>query len=261
MTAQPFDLDLIRSSELVRDVEFHAEIGSTNDRAIELVREAPLDCPFLVLAASQSAGRGRGANRWWSGPGGLLFTLILDARATGLPAERWPQIALAAGGAVCESLERAIPGVEARVKWPNDVYLAGKKAAGILVEVPSDAAGRLLVGIGVNVNNSFAAAPAELSQIATSMSDVTHRTFDLTRVLIAVLSNFADRRAQLRDDAPAFFENWRTRCLLTGKTVCIHAGSRQITGVCRGIDDTGRLAIATPAGEERLLSGTVVSFE
>ncbi len=147
------------------------------------------------------------------------------------------------------------------MKWPNDVYLTGKKAAGILVEMPSDAAGRLLVGIGINVNNSLAAAPAELTQTATSMTDVAHRTFGLTDVLLAVLARFAEWRSKLLDDPPAFFEQWRTRCLLTAKKVCVRDGSRQITGVCRGIDDSGRLTLATPAGIERLLSGTVVSFE
>jgi BirA family biotin operon repressor/biotin-[acetyl-CoA-carboxylase] ligase len=190
-----------------------------------------------------------------------MFTLILDARKTGLPLERWPQIALAAGGAVCEAIEQAVPRVDARVKWPNDVYVDGKKAAGILVEVPSDAAGRLLVGIGINVNNSLAAAPAELSRIAVSMSDVANRTFELTDVLFGVLSAFAEWRAKLTDEPQAFFQNWRARCLLTGKRVCIQAGSRQITGDCLGIDDSGRLTLATPGGIERFLSGTVVSFE
>jgi BirA family biotin operon repressor/biotin-[acetyl-CoA-carboxylase] ligase len=178
-----------------------------------------------------------------------------------LPIERWPQLALAAGGAVCQAIERAIPDVDARVKWPNDVYLTGKKTAGILVEVPSDAAGRLLVGIGINVNNSLAVAPAELAQTATSMTDVAHQTFDLTEVLLAALASFAEWRNKLLNDTPAFFEQWRTRCLLTDKKVCVRDGSRQITGVCRGIDDSGRLRLATQAGLERLLSGTVVSFE
>jgi BirA family transcriptional regulator, biotin operon repressor / biotin---[acetyl-CoA-carboxylase] ligase len=261
MTSQPFDLNRIRSSGLVREVEFHAEIGSTNDRAMELARDPTLECPFLILAARQSSGRGRGSNRWWSGPGALMFTLILDARGTNLPTERWPQLALAAGGAVCQAIALAIPDAAARVKWPNDVYLTGKKTAGILAEVPSDAAGRLLIGIGINVNNSLAAAPLELTQTATSMTDVAHQTFDLTEVLLAALASFAEWRNKLLHDPPAFFEQWRMRCLLTDKKVCVRDGSRQITGDCQGIDDSGRLKLATPAGIERLLSGTVVSFE
>ncbi len=261
MNLQPFDLDRIRSSGLVREVEFHAEIDSTNDRATELARRPQLDCPFLVLAARQSAGRGRGSNRWWSAPGALTFTLVLEARQLGLPPERWPQIALAAGAAVCEAIEQSIPEAAVRLKWPNDVYLAGKKAGGILVEAPSGRGGRLLVGIGVNVNNSLTSGPRELTQVATSMTDVACQTFDSTAVLVAVLARFGDWRSNLVDNERALFERWRTRCLLTGKRVCLSAGSRQVTGICRGIDDAGRLVLSTPEGTQRYLSGTIVSFE
>jgi BirA family biotin operon repressor/biotin-[acetyl-CoA-carboxylase] ligase len=261
MKSQPFDLDRIRSSGLVREVEFHAEIDSTNDRATEQARLPQLDCPYLVLAARQSAGRGRGSNRWWSAPGALTFSLVLDARQSGLPPERWPQIALAAGGAVCEAIEQSIPDAAVGLKWPNDVYLAGKKACGILVEAPAGGTGRLLVGTGVNVNNSLASAPPELTQIATSMIDVAGRPFDLTDVLLAILARFGDWRSHLVNNERGLFERWRTRCLLTGKRVCLNTGSRQVTGLCRGIDDAGLLVLSTPDGTERYLSGTIVSFE
>jgi BirA family biotin operon repressor/biotin-[acetyl-CoA-carboxylase] ligase len=261
MTSEPFDLDRIRSSVYVREVEFHAEIGSTNDRATELVRKHQLDCPILVLAACQSAGRGRGSNRWWSGPGALTFSLVLDSLQLGLPMERWPQTALAAGAAVCEAIEQLIPDTVVKVKWPNDVYLAGKKVCGILVEAPADGAGRLIVGVGVNVNNSLEAAPHELAQRATSMSDAAGHEFNLTDVLLAVLARFADWQSHLVHDECRLIERWRTRCLLTGKRVCLNAGARQVTGICRGIDDVGRLVLSSPEGTQHYLSGTILSFE
>jgi BirA family transcriptional regulator, biotin operon repressor / biotin---[acetyl-CoA-carboxylase] ligase len=261
MTSQPFDLDRIRASGLVGEVEFHAEIGSTNDRSAELAGRAELACPVLVLAAHQTGGRGRGANRWWSAPGALTFSLVLDSQQVNLPTERWPQIALAAGAAVCDAIEEAIPQAAVRVKWPNDVYLAGKKTCGILVEAPADGRGRLIVGIGVNVNNSLAGAPDDLRRIATSMTDEAGRTFVATDVLLSVLSHFAEWRSDLARDERAVFARWRTRCLLTGKRVCLNAGSRQVTGLCRGIDDTGRLVLSTSDGTSSYLSGTVVSFE
>jgi BirA family transcriptional regulator, biotin operon repressor / biotin---[acetyl-CoA-carboxylase] ligase len=261
MKAQTFDLDRIRSSGLVREVEFHAQIDSTNNRATELARQPRLDCPFLVLAARQSAGRGRGANRWWSAPGALTFSLVLEPRQSALPTERWPQLALAAGGAVCEAIEQSIPDAVVALKWPNDVYLAGKKASGILVEAPAGGTGRLLVGIGVNVNNSLASAPPELTRIATSMTDVACRPFDSTDVLLAILARFDDWRSHLVNNERALFARWRTRCLLTGKHVCLNAGSGQVTGVCRGIDDAGRLVLTTAEGSQGYLSGTIVSFE
>jgi BirA family biotin operon repressor/biotin-[acetyl-CoA-carboxylase] ligase len=261
MNQNPPDLERIRSSGLVREVEFHTEIGSTNDRAAELARQPSLDCPFLVLAARQTAGRGRGSNRWWSAPGGLTFSLVLEARQSGLPVERWPQIALAAGAAVCEAIEQAIPNAAVGLKWPNDVYLSGKKASGILVEAPSTGTGRLLVGIGVNVNNSFVNAPAELQPLATSMTDVARRPFDSTAVLLAILARFDVCLSNLVGNQRELFERWRTRCLLSGKRVRLSSGSRRVTGVCRGIDETGRLVLVTPEGTERHLSGTIDSFE
>ena len=158
MNLQPFDLDRIRPRGLCGEVEFHAEIGSTNDRAAELACGGQLACPVLVLAAHQTGGRGRGSNRWWSAPGALTFSLVLDAQHVGLPTERWPQIALAAGAAVGDASSNRFR-KRRRLKWPNDVYLAGKKTGGILVEVPADGRGQLIVGIGVNVNNSLAALP------------------------------------------------------------------------------------------------------
>src|SRR5438034_451345 len=99
------------------------------------------------------AGRGRGTNRWWSADGALTFSLVLEAPQERLPMSRWPQVALVAGVAVCEALERMAPRAEMRVKWPNDVYLAGRKICGILSESVPARRDRIVVGIGVNVNN------------------------------------------------------------------------------------------------------------
>src|SRR5579862_3978982 len=163
------DLERIVATGLIGGYEFHSEIGSTSDRAAELVKQPRLACPFLVLAERQTAGRGRGSNWWWSAPGGLTFSLALDARQCGLPVERLPLVALAAGLAVCDAIEPLLPGVAVRLKWPNDVYVAGRKACGILVEAPGVSPARLIVGIGINVNNTFAAAPRELQQVGTAL--------------------------------------------------------------------------------------------
>src|SRR5438309_3216915 len=92
-----FDLDRIRRQTFVRHVESHDVLASTNDRGIELAGEPNIPTPLLILAGEQTAGRGRGANRWWWGPGALTFSLVFDPRqdlaARGwrpLDAEHWP---------------------------------------------------------------------------------------------------------------------------------------------------------------------------
>src|SRR5262245_30735712 len=129
-----FDLGRIESCGLVARIDYHESIGSTSDRAIELGVLDESELPLLVLAESQTAGRGRGVNRWWSAEGALTFSLVLQAPCERLPPDRWPQVALVAGVAVCEALEGLVPQAEVRVKWPNDVYLGSGKVCGILCE-------------------------------------------------------------------------------------------------------------------------------
>ncbi|HEV8000037.1 MAG TPA: biotin--[acetyl-CoA-carboxylase] ligase [Planctomycetaceae bacterium] len=254
------DVERIRSTGFVSEIEVHSEIGSTNDRAAQRSDEAALACPCLILTARQSAGRGRGSNTWWSGPGALTFSLVLEPRRVGLATERYPQVALAAGLAVCEVIEQTLPQADVGLKWPNDVFLNGKKVSGILLETPNLASGRLIAGIGLNVNNSFATAPAELRRTAISMIDVAGTPLDRTAVLIALLERLATRQRMLAVSEIDVFERWRPYCVLTGKRVCLNVGTRDVDGVCQGIDDSGRLVIATAQGTEVHRSGTVVSF-
>jgi len=255
------DLEHILATGLIAGYEFHSEIGSTSDRAAELVNQPRLACPFLVLAERQTAGRGRGSNWWWSTPGGLTFSLVLDARQCGLAVERWPLVALATGLAVCDAIERQLPAVAVRLKWPNDVYVAGRKACGILVEAPGVSPARLIVGIGINVNNAFTAAPPELQQLGTALIDVTGRTCELPTVLLAVLERLNFELSALRDDQRDVLGRWRSRCLLTGKRVELSLGTGRVVGICHGIDDEGRLLLLTERGVEAHRSGTIDSFD
>jgi BirA family transcriptional regulator, biotin operon repressor / biotin---[acetyl-CoA-carboxylase] ligase len=255
------DVERIRSAGLVGELEVHSEIGSTNDRAAERAADAALPCPCLILAARQTAGRGRGSNVWWSGPGALTFSVVLEPRRVGLPIESYPQVALAAGLAVCEVIQQSLPQAVVGLKWPNDVFLSGKKVSGILLESPQSSSARLIAGIGLNVNNSLAAAPAELRRTAVSMIDVAGARLDRTGVLIMLLARLDVWLRALALNGPGVFERWRPYCVLTGKHVSLRAGTRDVEGLCRGIDDGGRLLIATSQGTEAHRSGTVLSFE
>lgn len=265
------DLQRITAETFVEHLDFLPEIGSTNDRAMELADREDNEFPLLVLTELQTAGRGRGTNRWWSGAGALTFSVLLATEPAQLPPQRWPLVSLTVGYAVCKALEellaRGVPRTElptlpqVRLKWPNDVYIEGRKICGILVEVPRDRPGRLLCGVGVNVNNSTAEAPTELQSLATSLHDLTGRQFNLTDVLIEILQRLAVRlepddlwNAQIRD-------GWRQRCLLTGQTIQIDLGVRQTVGVCQGIDDLGALLLDVEGKVERHFAGVVTRLE
>ncbi len=281
-----FQLPRILRSGLVKNVDFHESMGSTNDRAIELAARDELPLPLLVLTARQTAGRGRGASRWASAPGALTFSLLLEAVTHHLPPENRPRVALVAGLAVCEALEPLSPRADWRVKWPNDVFANGGKLCGILCEsAPSDSR-RLIVGIGINVNNSVVAGTqgpgdrsqgpgarsqgpgdrsqdtGELLRGAVALVDLDGMARDLTEVLLSVLDRFELRWSELV--AGKFTElasAYRRRCFLTGQTITVNTGSERLVGICRGIDNRGALVLATEAGPRTIVAGSIDTWE
>ncbi|MBS0266709.1 MAG: biotin--[acetyl-CoA-carboxylase] ligase [Planctomycetes bacterium] len=264
----PVILDWIRSASFVRQVEWHDTIGSTNDRGNELAKNRELETPLLIMAGEQTAGRGRGGNRWWSGPGALTFTLVFnpldDLTACGLrpvPTDYWPRVALVAGVSLCDVLQASIPATACQLKWPNDVLLGGKKVAGILAEVPPagpDVPRRLVLGLGVNVNNSLAAAPPEIQAVAAALCDLSEERLDSAQILVDWLNMFSDRLDRLAAQDRALAERWQSLCVLRGKTIELQSGSRLVRGLCRGIDTDGALLLDTPQGPERLYAGVLV---
>ncbi len=255
-----FDLAQLAAHPFLARLEHHAALPSTNDRALQLAADPHLKTPALVLAEQQTAGRGRGANRWWAAKGALTFSLVLDPAQLRLPAERWPQLSLATAVAVASALEVLGPGVRLGVKWPNDVHADGRKISGILVEVPGAAASgerRIIVGVGVNVNNSWHAAPPELQAVGTSLRDLTGSEHDLTDVLCELLSGMEMRLAQLATHDARLSSAWQALCVLRGRHVEIDLGTRQIAGSCAGTDLDGALLIQTASGQERVYGGVV----
>lgn len=253
---------LIVAETFVRQVEFHAEIGSTNDRALDLaMAEVTTATPLLIWALQQTAGRGRGANRWWASEGALTFSLLLDTAELGLPQERWPQVSLATGLAVCSALQDLLPGTDISLKWPNDVFLMGRKICGILVEIPQRQSGKLVVGIGINVNNSLANAPPEIVNKATALCDVSHRAWDMATVLIHVLQHLAEHLRQLATDDAALATRWDELCFLRGRTIQHTVGDRVTLGVCQGVDRQGALLLRTETGITRVLGGVITHWD
>ena len=190
MAKQPHvDSTRIISETFLQQVVYRDELDSTNSFAVDLCKQSGVnlpDLPALVISERQTSGRGRGSNRWWSAEGALTFSLIvplaeLDGSQLGL-------VSLCAGLAVCRALERLAPQVDVGLKWPNDVLIHHKKVCGILCEAPPPAgAGSVVIGIGLNVNNSMESAPNELRQSATSLIDQIGTELPLTDVLILCL--------------------------------------------------------------------------
>jgi BirA family transcriptional regulator, biotin operon repressor / biotin---[acetyl-CoA-carboxylase] ligase len=248
------DTARILAETSVARVEYHATIGSTNDRAKRCAGDPFCKLPLLVAADRQTAGRGRGSNRWWAGTGSLTFTLALGSGRVGGHPGRWGLASLAAGVAVVEALRTRMPGDELGIHWPNDVFAAGRKLAGILVEVLANR--RAVIGIGVNTNNRLDDAPPEVRRRAVSLIELTGRDHDPTEVLIDLLRQF-DRGLDGLATAPAeACARADALCLQRGRTLSVASGGRLVTGRCAGIGPAGALLLDTNQGRVEIVSGS-----
>lgn len=226
-------------------------VESTNDEVHTLARDGAAD-GLIVLAGRQTAGRGRRGAAWFSPAGeSLAFSILVRPREA---KSLWPRLALAAGLAVAEAIERC--GVQAGIKWPNDVWIGSRKVAGILVEAGSDFA---VVGIGLNVNS--AEFPPEVAETATSLRVETGQEWPLEEVLAAVIGRFAIRRGQIGDDFEGLIRTLNSRCVLTGKRVSLMTPRGVLIGVVTGISPSGELLLQTPAGVERLIQADEVRIQ
>ena len=253
------DSQWILRETFVEHVEYHDELPSTNDLAAQrAAEEAP--CTRLIIAGRQTAGRGRGENRWWSGDGALTFSLLFDTAAMGLEVRHWPQLSLTAGLAVYETLVDVASREAVGLKWPNDVFLHERKVCGILVEAPPHPKPHLVVGIGINVNNATAHAPSELREAAIALCEAADEPLDPGVVLIDVLKQLESQFARVNQRDASLSADWRAACLLSGRQVCLASGERQVSGKCQGIDHDGALLIETPAGIERFFGGRIERF-
>ena len=195
----------------------------------------------LIVAEQQTAGRGSRGARWDSPPGtDLYFSVLLR---TALPAARRPPLTLAIGLAVAETLDRFTGGT-ARVKWPNDVYLEGRKCSGILVESKADV---VVIGVGVDVNREAGLDTLE----ATSMAAVAGEQ-DREAVLVAALDAMSARVDEQLAQGPAVtVASLAPRLLWQGERVLCG----EIGGTFARVDPDGALILRTDAGERRCVVG------
>jgi BirA family biotin operon repressor/biotin-[acetyl-CoA-carboxylase] ligase len=257
--ANMFDTQEIQQQTFVRQVVHHRQLPSTNDLALQLARAPSTELPALVICDQQTAGRGRGRNRWWSADGGLTFSVIVDARSVSL--EHLSRVSLAAGLAVLRGAAPFVPVGGLGLKWPNDVYLGTRKLAGILVEAPAHPPQRLVIGIGINVNNDFQGAPREVCERATSLALDTGRVVSRQEVLLSVLEELAGQLDRLWQGDPSLATDWQQVCILQGRWVEVDAYSHRASGWCQGIDPQGALVLRSDVGMRRFLGGVVCHFQ
>lgn len=260
---EPFDCRRILRDTTLRHVEYHPTLVSTSDTARALLDDLLSVAPAIVLTPRQTGGHGRQGRTWFASDGALTFSLVLDADALALPPERRSLLAIAAGTAVHDAVAGRVPGDRVRIKWPNDVLVDSRKLCGILTEQrTTERRTGIVIGIGVNVNNSLIDAPDEIRARAVSLHDVLNESLPLTDLLVAILQALETRMAELRQAAPGFFAHVNAIHALNGRQITVAAGDRRWSGLCRGIDSDGCLLVSDDRHEvTEVRAGTVTDWQ
>ena len=247
----------LRSKCLGRRIVFENEVDSTNRLARDLAISGTVE-GTLVVAESQTGGRGRKGRNWYSPPGeGIYVSLVL--RPLFQPSEA-SKMTLLTGVALAETLIPIVPS-RVTIKWPNDVLAGGKKLAGILIEISTqiDAIDYMVVGVGLNVNTPPGRFPVDLRERATSLAAEIGHTVDRTEILGAFLERL-ERYYDLigREGFAPVIRRWRELSDMAGRRVRVHAFDRSLEGTIEGIDDDGVLLVNVSDGAtHRVIAGDV----
>ncbi len=225
-------------------VEYHDSVQSTNDRARELAAEGGEN--VVVLADEQTGGRGRLDRAWASPSGGVWLSILLRP---GVPPARTPLFTLAAAVATVRAAREA--GVDAVIKWPNDVLVADseRKLAGVLTEMggETDRLDWLVVGVGVNANVDPAAVPGErATTLRAAAGDVDRRAF--TQRLVEEFHT-------LRGHPDRVLPAWRDRASTLGRRVRVETPGGEVTGEAVDVTHPGSLVVETTGGRVEVTAG------
>lgn len=234
-----FDLNLFQKKlstvYIGHAIQYYPELDSTNTKAWELITENVVN-GTVVITDNQLKGRGRRSNEWLSTPSeNLTFSIILYSNS---PLNQINYYSLIAGLAISDCLLEY--NIIAKLKWPNDVSINGKKVGGILCE--SKICGGLIksmvIGIGLNVNVEKTSLPQVL-QNATSLFIESGSQFKLEKLLANIL-NHLENRIQATDKPNTLLHDWEARCAHLNQLVTFHVDKQIVGGIFKGLSPTGQ---------------------
>jgi len=241
-----------------RDIRVFQETTSTNDVIERLARDG-VNEGVVVFAESQTKGRGRLGRKWLSPAGkGLWFSILLRPA---LRLQEATRITIASATALRRAIQKHT-GLNVVVKWPNDILINGRKAAGILTEMAAelDRVKYITLGIGVDANMNAGDFPPDLKSLVTSLKIELGRPVSRAELAIEILREFDfDYDRVCSGDFPVVADEWERHCTTIGHVVKVQVSERQIRGRAECLAEDGALLVRTDHGHlERIIGGDVV---
>lgn len=246
----------LTAKRLGSEVRFFQETDSTN-RDVDAAAQAGATEGLIIMADSQTAGRGRMTRTWFSPAGSnLYFSLLLRPD---IPLAVAPSLPLVVGLAVAEAIVACAPALMPKIKWPNDILVNGKKICGILCELQTkqdNTVDYIVVGIGVNVNLTADQIPVELKDRATSILIENGEPLKREQLLAAILNQLEP----IYDNWRAFgfkplVQNINALDALRGLSIRMELSGSPVEGIASGILDDGSLLLQTSKGALPIYSG------
>lgn len=243
-----------------REIIYLESTASTMDTAIEIGSQRNDPDGIVVIADSQTGGRGRLGRCWISPPGVNLYFSVLLKPA--MPLKELSLITLAAGVAVASAI-RKYTGLRAEIKWPNDILIKGKKAGGILTEsrAEGDRVRLLVLGIGINVNMPLNLLGSDIEGASTSLKSETGTSVDRAGLFSAILSELENYyKILLNGDKRALINEWLSLNSTIGKSIRVQNCHMVLSGVAEALNDEGELILRLASGETKTVSAGDVTI-
>jgi len=250
-------IGLLKTKLIGRKIVYRETVCSTNELAKELAQEGAAE-GTVVIAEEQTGGKGRMGRSWYSPSGqGLWFSVILRPQISTAGVSK---ITLVSAVAVAKSI-REVTGLQAGIKWPNDILIDNRKVSGILTEMNAeiDRVNYLILGIGVNVNTRPELMPPELAGTATSLAEQKGARISRIELLASILNNLdAAYREFIKGNFAPILSLWKEMSVTLNRWVRISSINDTDEGIAFDVDDEGALLLMKKDGSmKRILSGDV----
>jgi BirA family biotin operon repressor/biotin-[acetyl-CoA-carboxylase] ligase len=234
-----------------REISYYPVVPSTMDAARQEARRGAPE-GTVILAGEQTRGRGRRSRTWYSPGGNIALSIILYPEPAALPF-----LIMIASLAVARSIESAT-GLKTQIKWPNDIFVRGKKVAGILIEseLKGEKLAYAIAGIGINVVLQTTRI-REIAATATSLEAAAGRKISREGVIMDLLREFERWYLELPDTKPVF-KAWRDRLITLGQKVKVMWNTETLEGTAESVDESGALLLRRADGAlTKIVAGDV----
>jgi BirA family transcriptional regulator, biotin operon repressor / biotin---[acetyl-CoA-carboxylase] ligase len=247
----------LKTTVIGKNLQLLSEVASTNTLAMEMAADGTPE-GTVVIAETQTNGKGRLGRTWVSPKGNLYLSVVLRPN---IPIYKAPLITLTGAVAVASAI-RTTCGLEAGIKWPNDILISGKKVSGLLTEMSAeqDRIRHIVLGIGVDVNMEMGELPPEIRSLTTTLAAEAGAKINRTTLLQQVLRDLERWYRMFLNNHAAVLEEWKKLNMTVGNRITVSGAGEDLDGLAQGVDSDGRLIVRLDDGTVRTVAAGDVTI-